>query len=300
MASARGRADTDARVEGSGGRHRPGRWVVLYDAECGFCKWTLSVLLRWDRAARVEPVALQRPEAADLLKQLAPAERMASWHLISPAGERSSGGNALSPLLRALPGGRLPAAVFARFPGLTARGYLWVAEHRSGLSGWVPPSAKQRAGRRVRAREQLCAGASLRERREAIVREHMESENRHQFDVTLRTFDHPRYEIVPTGEVHDGAEQVAEYFRATRAAFPDQRNENAVIHHADDGVIVEFDLVGTHQGELRGIKPTGRSFRCRMVALFLFAPAGDRITCERVYFDQATIAEQLLGAATRA
>jgi steroid delta-isomerase-like uncharacterized protein len=137
--------------------------------------------------------------------------------------------------------------------------------------------------------------AALRERREAIVREHMESENVHDFDTTLATFDHPRYEIVPTGEVYDGAEQVSEYFRTTRAAFPDQRNENAVFHHADDAVIVEFDLLGTHEGELRGIAPTGKTFRCRMVALFLFEDGGDRIACERVYFDQATIAQQLLG-----
>jgi predicted DCC family thiol-disulfide oxidoreductase YuxK len=132
---------------------------VLYDADCGFCKWTLSVLLRWDREARLEPVALQRAEAADLLKELTPAERMASWHLISPRGERCSGGDALSPLLRALPGGRLPAVVFARFPRLSARGYRWLAEHRSGLSRWVPPSAKERAGRRVQARERLWARA---------------------------------------------------------------------------------------------------------------------------------------------
>ena len=137
--------------------------------------------------------------------------------------------------------------------------------------------------------------APLRERREAIVREHMESENVHDFDTTLATFDHPRYEIMPTGEVHDGPEEVAEYFRTTRAAFPDQRNENAVFHHADDAVIVEFDLLGTHEGELRGIPPTGKSFRCRMVALFLFEDGGDRITCERVYFDAATILGQLAG-----
>ena len=136
--------------------------------------------------------------------------------------------------------------------------------------------------------------------REALVREHMESENRHDFDATIATFTHPHYELIATGEVYDGEEQVRGYYARTRATFPDQRNEVVAVHHADDGVIVEFDLVGTHQGELRGIKPTGRSFRCRMVALFLFAPAGDRITCERVYFDQATIAEQLLGAATRA
>lgn len=109
----------------------------------------------------------------------------------------------------------------------------------------------------------------------------------------MGTFDHPRYEIVPTGEVHDGAQEVAEYFRQSREALPDQRNENAVLHHAENAVIVEFDLLGTHNGPLRGIPATGRSFRCRMVAFFLFADGGDGIVCERVYFDQATIARQL-------
>jgi steroid delta-isomerase-like uncharacterized protein len=141
----------------------------------------------------------------------------------------------------------------------------------------------------------MTVATDLRTRRQAIVREHMESENVHDFDTTLATFDHPRYEIMPTGEVYDGPEQVSQYFATTRAAFPDQRNENAVLHHADDAVIVEFDLLGTHRGELRGIPPTGKAFRCRMVALFLFEDGGDRITCERVYFDQATIAQQLLG-----
>ena len=139
------------------------------------------------------------------------------------------------------------------------------------------------------------AAHALRERREAVVREHMESENRHEFDVTMGTFDHPRYEIMATGDVYDGPEAVAEYFRTSRAAFPDQRNENAVLHVADDAVIAEFDLLGTHEGELRGIPPTGKSFTCRMCALFLFEEGGEGIVCERIYFDQATIAQQLLG-----
>jgi steroid delta-isomerase-like uncharacterized protein len=135
----------------------------------------------------------------------------------------------------------------------------------------------------------------LEQRRLAIVREHMESENRHEFDVTMATFDHPRYEIVPTGEVFDGPEEVARYFQMTREAFPDQRNENASLLPARDAVVVEFDLLGTHQGELRGIPPTGRSFRCRVCAIFEFAPGSDHIICERVYFDVATIMGQLLG-----
>lgn len=137
------------------------------------------------------------------------------------------------------------------------------------------------------------ASSTLRDRREAVVREHMESENRQQFDVTLRTFAHPRYELMATGEVYDGAEAVAAYYEASRATFPDQRNEVRALHHADDAVIVEFDLLGTHKGGLRGILPTGREFRCPMVAFFFFEGGGDRIVCERVYFDSATILRQL-------
>ena len=119
----------------------------------------------------------------------------------------------------------------------------------------------------------------------------MESENRHEFDVTMSTFDHPRYEIIPTGEVYDGEDEVGEYFRITRTAFPDQRNELIALHHADDAVVAEFDLKGTQQGELRGLAPTGKEFTCRCVALFLFEE--DRLVCERVYFDVLTIISQL-------
>jgi steroid delta-isomerase-like uncharacterized protein len=130
-----------------------------------------------------------------------------------------------------------------------------------------------------------------RARREAVVREHMESENRHDFEVTLATFAHPRYELIATGQVYDGEEAVRQYYAASRTAFPDQRNEVLAIRHADDAVVVEFDLLGTHAGPFLGIAPTGRAFRCRMVALFLFE--GERIVCERVYFDAATILRQL-------
>jgi steroid delta-isomerase-like uncharacterized protein len=131
----------------------------------------------------------------------------------------------------------------------------------------------------------------LKGTRERLVLEHMESENRHEFDVTMGTFSHPRYEIIPTGAVYDGEEEVAAYFKETRAAFPDQRNELIALHHADDAVIAEFWLRGTHEGELMGFEPTGRAFECRCAAFFLFEE--DRLVCERVYFDAATILRQL-------
>lgn len=135
------------------------------------------------------------------------------------------------------------------------------------------------------------AGDDKRTRREALVREHMESENRHEFEATIATFGHPRYEIVPTGDVYDGEDEVRTYFAATRAAFPDQRNELIALYHADDAVIAEFDLKGTHRGALHGIPPTGREFTCRCVSFFLFED--DRLVCERAYFDSLTILTQL-------
>ena len=131
----------------------------------------------------------------------------------------------------------------------------------------------------------------VRERREALVIEHMESENRHEFDVTLATFHHPRYEIIATGEVYDGEAEVSRYFAESRAAFPDQRNRLIALHHADGAVVAEFELLGTHRGAFHGIAPTERSFECRCVALFLFDD--DRLVGERVYFDTATILRQL-------
>jgi steroid delta-isomerase-like uncharacterized protein len=131
----------------------------------------------------------------------------------------------------------------------------------------------------------------LRAQREATVRRHMEAENVHDFDAVIDTFAHPRYELIPTGAIHDGEAAVREYFRETRTAFPDQRNELIELRHSDDAVLVEFWLLGTHEGPLAGIAPTGRCFRCRMSALFLFE--GSKIVCERVYFDAATILRQL-------
>ena len=131
----------------------------------------------------------------------------------------------------------------------------------------------------------------LRKRREETVRRHMEKENVQDFDAVMDTFSHPRYEIVPTDQIHDGEAAVREYFRGSRAAFPDQRNELISLRHADDAVIVEFWLLGTHKGALMGFEPTGREFKCKMTAFFIFE--GDKIVCERVYFDSATILRQL-------
>ena len=131
----------------------------------------------------------------------------------------------------------------------------------------------------------------LKRKREAIVREHMDSENRHEFDDTMATFHHPRYELIATGDVYDGPEEVMRYFEESRRAFPDQRNELLALHHADDAVLVEAVVRGTHLGPLGGLPPTGRAYELPILSIFMFE--GEDLVCERVYFDANTLLRQL-------
>ena len=132
----------------------------------------------------------------------------------------------------------------------------------------------------------------LRRLREDLVRRHMADENALSFDEVLKTFPHPHYEIIPTGAVYDGREQVQAYYKDSRAAFPDQRNELISLRHADDAVVVEFWLRGTNRGPFRGMPATGKGFECRMTAFFIFD--GVTLVNERVYFDALTMLKQLM------
>lgn len=132
----------------------------------------------------------------------------------------------------------------------------------------------------------------LRARRERIVLDHFADEVRQDFDAVLSTFPHPRYELIATGHVFDGHDDVRRYYTQSRQAFPDQRSEIIQLRHTDDAVVVEFWLLGTHRGSLNGLPPTGNPFRCRMTAFFLFD--GERLVCERIYYDSLSMLRQLL------
>jgi predicted ester cyclase len=137
--------------------------------------------------------------------------------------------------------------------------------------------------------------ADVRARREKLVLDHFHDEVAQQWDDVLATFPHPRYEIVATQTVHDGASAVRGYYEETRTAFPDQRHEMIALRHADDAVITEFYLLGTHLGPLGPVPPTGGSFKVRMTAYFVFR-GEDELVCERIYFDQLSLLRQLLAA----
>jgi steroid delta-isomerase-like uncharacterized protein len=135
--------------------------------------------------------------------------------------------------------------------------------------------------------------SEIRERRLEVLDRHFRSEVEHDWGTCLATFGgHARYQIMATGQIHDGDDEVLAYHRGQRAAFPDQRHENVRFHVADDDTIIaEFDLLGTNTGEFYGLPPTGKSFRVPVIAVFFFD--GERIVNERVYLDGASLIRQI-------
>jgi predicted DCC family thiol-disulfide oxidoreductase YuxK len=104
--------------------------ILLYDADCGFCRWSLDKVLAKDRNRRIRPMPLHSPEADALLPGMDEQTKMASWHLVLPDGTVRSGGDAIAPLLRLLPKGKPLGAMASTVPVLTRATYRLVARNR--------------------------------------------------------------------------------------------------------------------------------------------------------------------------
>jgi predicted DCC family thiol-disulfide oxidoreductase YuxK len=128
------------------------RAILIYDSDCGFCRWCLGKVLAWDRRGAVRPLALGTGEANRLLGDMPADERMSSWHLIDDGGEVHSAGAGFEPLFSLLPAAGPLATVAARFPRATERGYRLVSGNRSFFGKWVTDAAKRRADERIFAR----------------------------------------------------------------------------------------------------------------------------------------------------
>jgi len=127
--------------------------------------------------------------------------------------------------------------------------------------------------------------------REQLVRDHVELENAGDYTAVIKTFERPRYEYVATDEVYDGPEEVLDHFEELHRAFPDQLIEVMDLHSADEAILIEAVARGTHTGPFRGLPPTGKRFEQPFLGIFVFEDDG--LVCERVYYDTATVLQQL-------
>ncbi len=120
------------------------RATLLYDRDCGFCRWTVARALRRDHDLELSAVAIQSHEGQGLVAPVPQEKRLESWHLVLSDGQLYSGGEAFGPLLRLL---RRPgqAWLLERLPAVSNWGYRAVAGRRSLLGSLVSGAARRRA-----------------------------------------------------------------------------------------------------------------------------------------------------------
>ncbi|MCW3028695.1 MAG: hypothetical protein JWN81_1906 [Solirubrobacterales bacterium] len=121
--------------------------IVLYDGDCGFCRWATAWVLRLDRRHLLVAVPIQSSLGAKLLADLSPDDRLRAAHVVGEDGRRCSGGAAAAEVLGALDLTRVPARMLRRWPQATDRLYAAVARRRIALGRFVGTRARQRADR---------------------------------------------------------------------------------------------------------------------------------------------------------
>jgi predicted DCC family thiol-disulfide oxidoreductase YuxK len=120
--------------------------IVLYDSDCGFCRWTLDWALARDRDHLLEPHPIQSAKGAELLSDLEPDERLRSAHVVHPDGRRESGGAAMRAVLDVLPSARRLAWLARLSPRATDAAYGFVARNRSFFGRLVRGGSAPRPG----------------------------------------------------------------------------------------------------------------------------------------------------------
>jgi predicted DCC family thiol-disulfide oxidoreductase YuxK len=109
----------------------PDRATVVYDDDCGFCRWSAERLRTWDRRRVLRFVTLRSAEAERLLAPVPHERRPLSWHLVTHDGRVWSAGAAVPQVLGLLPGGGPLSAVTRAMPDLTEAAYRTIARRRS-------------------------------------------------------------------------------------------------------------------------------------------------------------------------
>jgi hypothetical protein len=105
-------------------------------------------------------------------------------------------------------------------------------------------------------------------------------ENDRDLEAIMATFTYPRYEIVPTGMVFDGDEQVRQMILRQWDDLPRLQYTAEAIFHSADGLVVET----------RTVWP-GTAVDMLSVNLFIFR--GEGLILERCYFDRMLFAANM-------
>jgi steroid delta-isomerase-like uncharacterized protein len=132
-----------------------------------------------------------------------------------------------------------------------------------------------------------------RSARIAIVEQHLRFENQHDLEGVLGTFgESARYDDESWGEHYEGRDGVRLFYEQLMKALPDLEIEVQHRHVAEDAIVLEVMIRGTHLGGWRGLPATGRRVKFSLCGVYTF-DSDNRLAGERIYYDRGTVLRQL-------
>jgi len=127
----------------------------------------------------------------------------------------------------------------------------------------------------------------------AVVEQHVRLQNEHDLEGVLRTFgDTAWYDDEPWGEHYEGRDGVRQFYEQLMKALPDLEIEVQRRHVADDAILLEVLIRGTHLGGWRGLPATGRRVEFPLCGVYTF-DSDDCLAGEKIYYDRGTVLRQL-------
>lgn len=132
-----------------------------------------------------------------------------------------------------------------------------------------------------------------RSARIAIVERHIRFENEHDLEGVLSTFGaNAQYDDEPWNEHYSGHTGVHLFYQQLMKALPDLQIDIVRRHVADETILVEVVIRGTHLGAWRGLPATGRQVQFPLCGVYTF-DSDDHLIGERIYYDRGTVLRQL-------
>ncbi len=127
---------------------------------------------------------------------------------------------------------------------------------------------------------------------------HLDAENAHDLEAIVATFAEDAL-LILNGEAFRGRDLIRKVHQrfgfGDNGAFSELRVREVDRHVGEKAMVLEERLSGRHTGRWEGLESTGRTFDIAVCTVYVFDPAG-LLAAERVYFDGASLMEQLRGA----
>lgn len=130
----------------AGSQNKPGRAVIIYDAQCPVCQKTVAWIRENMRKDSIEMVPCQSEEARKRFPLVEQTQCMQAMKLVLPEGDVLSGEKALPEILKRLKR-YSPVATLFDLPGsefLARSFYRWFADNRYHIANILFPDKKKR------------------------------------------------------------------------------------------------------------------------------------------------------------